>query len=118
VKLIAYGLEFSDGTVSVYNPYPAMPLPVTLSEGDSYTGFLPKRDVQEEVRSRKAKGVRLTAAYVATADDRKYRQRIWPWSDVLRKQILAGELAPDPKNTDLLDPYEGIRDLLGGGSEN
>jgi hypothetical protein len=118
VKLASYGLEFSDGMRSAYIPYPVATLPATLGEGESYTGFLPLRTVQEDVRGKKAKGIRLTSAYVETADDRRFRQRIWPWSQVLREQILSGDLAPAPENTDLLDPYAPLRALLGDQDKN
>jgi hypothetical protein len=110
VTLNKYGMTFSDRTEGVFPAYPMTPLPKRLQEGESYTGFVPLRSIQEAVR---AKPARLTAVYFDTDDDRRFRHRIWPWSS-WHRNLRAGELAPAPTNEELLDPLAPMRKFLEG----
>lgn len=104
VTLTAYGLAFSNGTNGFCPPYPVTPLPVTISEGQSYQGFIALRRAQENVRANPA---RLTAVYFDAADGRRFRFAIARWSK-WHKQLRTGELAPPVTNEDLLGPFGGL----------
>ena len=110
IKLTGYGLLFSNGMRSQYNPYAIATLPFTLTEGDSYLGYLPKRKVQEDVRDNHAKGVRLSAVYVDTADNQRLTKRFGRGDETVA-QLLTGELAPEPTNLDLMDPALRLRTI-------
>lgn len=98
VRLNSYGFAYSDHTLGTFLPYPAFALPKTLGEGESYSGLVPLRNIQEGVRS---KAARLTAVYFTTDDGRRIRMRIWPWSK-WHGRLRNGPLAPPPANEDLL----------------
>jgi hypothetical protein len=107
VRLSTYGFAYSDKSTGVCMPYPVTPLPRILEEGESYTGFIALRAVQENVRARKA---RLSAVYFDAADSRRFKLPIHRWSR-WRKELRDGELAPPPGNEDLLGQFGNVPTL-------